>query len=81
MAADGAFWMGLEDFVYCYRALYVCRIFNDDFTKIGPIRGEWKGKKAAGLRNPKGRASLQDNPQYGVRVTRNCTLFIELTQN
>ncbi|TXI91400.1 MAG: hypothetical protein E6Q33_10390 [Neisseriales bacterium] len=58
MGADGAFWIGLEDFVYCYRALYVCRIFDDTFVKVGPINGAWKGKKAAGLKSSKGRAQL-----------------------
>lgn len=80
-AADGAFWMSLEDFVYCYRALYVTRIFNDEWTKVGPFMGEWKGESAAGLRNPKGRADLTKNPHYGIRVTKACTLFVELTQN
>ena len=81
MGEDGAFWIGLEDFVYCYRALYVCRIFDDTFVKAGPIKGEWKGKSAAGLRSSSGRAQLQDNPHYGIRVTKKCTLFVELTQN
>lgn len=43
MSKDGAFWMSLEDFVYCYRALYVCRIFDQNWLKIGPFRGSWKG--------------------------------------
>jgi len=28
MADDGAFWMSMDDFVFCFRALYVCRIFD-----------------------------------------------------
>lgn len=27
---DGKFWMAVEDFVYEYRAIYVCRIFSPD---------------------------------------------------
>ena len=73
--------MGLDDFVYCYRALYVCRIFDDSWRKVGPYHGAWRGEKAAGLRNPNGRADLTKNPHYGIRVKKACTLFVELTQN
>lgn len=55
---DGAFWMSLDDFVYCYRALYLCRIFNDEWKKVGPYMGAWKGESAAGLKNAKGKAIL-----------------------
>lgn len=81
MGADGAFWMGLDDFVYCYRALYVCRIFNDSWKKVGPYTGKWQGESAAGLKNPKGRAELENNPHFGIKVSKACTLFVEVTQN
>ena len=59
LGEDGAFWMCLDDFVYCYRALYVCRIFNEDkWKKLGPFDGEWKGEKAAGLKSPSGRTKI-----------------------
>ena len=68
--------MGLDDFVYCYRALYLCRIFNpSEWKKVGPYHGEWKGSKAAGLKSSTGRAKLRNNPHYGIKVNRNCTLF------
>lgn len=35
---DGMFWMSVEDFVYEYRALYVCRTFPKDiWTEIPKI--------------------------------------------
>lgn len=44
------FFMSLDDFVFEYRALYVCRIFSRDIWKsYKSIQGEWVGKKAAGL--------------------------------
>lgn len=80
---DGAFWMCLEDFVYEYRALYVCRIFDPKiWSTIGPIPGKWEGKTAAGLPtkdNPK--AVVANNPQYGIRAEKRTTVFIELRQN
>jgi hypothetical protein len=39
MGADGAFWMGLDDFVYAFRAIYVCRIFDSSWKRVGPYRG------------------------------------------
>lgn len=82
LGADGAFWMGLDDFVYCFRALYVCRIFDPNVWKrVGPFFGEWRGVTAAGLKSKSGRAILKNNPQYGIKVNRNCTIFIELTQD
>lgn len=81
LGADGAFWMGLDDFVYCYRALYVCRIFDpSQWKKVGPYNGVWRGESAAGLKSSSGRAKLSKNPHYGIKVTRNCTVFIEITQ-
>ena len=73
--------MCLDDFVYCYRALYVCRIFDpSQWKKVGPFHGVWQGETAAGLKSSSGRAKLSKNPHYGIKVTRNCTVFIELTQ-
>lgn len=39
MAADGAFWMSLDDFVYCFRAIYICRIFDNTWRRVGPFHG------------------------------------------
>lgn len=76
MGADGAFWMGLDDFVYVYRALYVCRIFDASWTRVGPFFGAWKGESAAGLKSTSGAAVLSKNPHYGIKVNKACTLFI-----
>ena len=44
MKDDGAFWMSMDDFVYCFRALYVSRIFDEKIWKpVGPLSGVWKG--------------------------------------
>jgi hypothetical protein len=39
MGEDGAFWIGLDDFVYAFRSLYVCRIFDNSWKRVGPFRG------------------------------------------
>lgn len=78
---DGKFWMSVHDFVYEYRALYVCRLFDPQiWIDFGVIRGAWKGEKAAGLptkKNPN--AKISKNPNYGICVTRKCEAFISLT--
>lgn len=76
MADDGAFWMGLDDFVYCFRALYVCRIFDNSWLRLGPFNGAWRGPTAAGLKTETGTAVLTKNPHYGIKVSKACTLFI-----
>ena len=83
MKDDGAFWMGMEDFVYCYRAIYITRIFDEEHWKsVGPIKGEWRGETAAGLPTRKfPTAKLSNNPHYGITVNKKATLFVELTQN
>jgi len=81
-AEDGAFWMSIEDFLYEFKYLYVCRIFEEKFWgNVDPIHGEWKGGSAAGLpskENPK--AKIQNNPQYKIVVTKKSTAFITLVQ-
>jgi hypothetical protein len=78
MKDDGAFWMSIEDFVFCFRALYVCRIFDErKWRKLGPITGEWRGSTAAGLptkKNPT--ATIALNPHYGIKVNKKSTLFV-----
>lgn len=78
---DGIFWMSLEDFVWEYKNLYICRIFDDPKWKTEVLKGEWKGNKAAGFPckdNPK--VILENNPQYLVSISKNSTAFIVLTQ-
>jgi hypothetical protein len=64
--------------VYCFRALYICRIFNESiWKKIGPFEGEWRGKTAAGLPTKAfPQAMIANNPHYGLKVTKKSTLFI-----
>lgn len=78
MKDDGAFWMSMEDFVFCYRSLYVCRIFDENIWKReGPIAGEWKGPSAAGLPTKKHpSAQMSKNPHFGITVTKKSTLFV-----
>lgn len=82
-AEDGAFWMSIDDFLFEFKYLYVCRIFSDEKWKIlEPINGVWDGVTAVGLpskENPK--PKLQNNPQYNIVVTKKCTVFITLVQN
>ena len=78
---DGIFWMNLEDFVWEFKNLYICRIFDDPKWKKLEGKGAWTGAKAAGFPckdNPS--AKVQDNPQYLLKVAGNCTAFISLTQ-
>ena len=72
MKDDGAFWMSMDDFVFCFRALYVCRIFDEAIWKrVGPISGVWKGESASGLPTKKfPTAKLAKNPHYGIKVTK-----------
>lgn len=47
---DGMFWMCIDDFVYEYRALYVCRTFPENiWTTVPKITSSWSGTRAAGL--------------------------------
>jgi hypothetical protein len=42
--------MSVDDFVYAFKSLYVCRIFDPKiWKKVNTINGEWKGPTAAGL--------------------------------
>lgn len=79
---DGIFWMSLEDFVWEYKSLYICRIFDDPkWNNLPEIEGAWSGIRAAGLPcrdNPQ--IEFGDNPQYVLKVSRPCTAFIVLTQ-
>ena len=81
-AEDGAFWMAIDDFLYEFKYLYVCRIFDEkNWCNLEPLDGEWNGITAAGLPtkdNPK--AKLQNNPQFTITVTKKCTAFITLVQ-
>lgn len=81
-AQDGAFWMAIEDFLYEFKYLYICRIFEEKYwCNLEPIHGEWKEETAAGLPtkdNPN--AKLKNNPQYLITVKKQCTIFITLVQ-
>lgn len=49
--------MSIDDFVFEYRAIYLCRLFTSSmWTTIPLIEGQWVGQRAAGLpskENPK----------------------------
>lgn len=78
--------MSLEDFVWEYQNLYICRLF-DPATWLQlpnaerPLEAAWEGRSAAGLpcrQNPK--VEFGDNPQYVLNVSKPSTLFVSLTQ-
>ena len=75
--------MSLDDFIYEYKNLYICRIFDEKIWKeLDVMNGEWKGESAAGLpsrANPK--ANFSRNPQYTVTIKKPAKLFVRLTQN
>lgn len=48
---DGIFWMPLEDFIYEFKSLYICSVFDDRWKKIGPIDGEWTESNSFGTPN------------------------------
>jgi len=79
---DGVFWMSLQDFVYEFKCIYVCRIFDTKLWKSMPtIQGEWKGTSAAGLPNKANpNADMSKNPHYGIKVNKRCSIFVALTQ-
>lgn len=73
--------MSINDFVYEFRALYLCRIFPENIWKqIANIQGEWKGIRAAGLPTKKTpNAKIDKNPHYGIKVNSQCEIFVSLT--
>jgi len=44
---DGTFWIDFKNFLSHYTKIYICRVFGPDFKQY-LIRGEWRGKTAAG---------------------------------
>jgi hypothetical protein len=80
---DGIFWMSLDDFVWEYKNLYICRLFDPAIWNIMPvIEGSWQGDSAAGLPckfNPQ--VKFGNNPQYALTTLKPCTAFIILSQN
>ena len=75
--------MSLDDFVWEYKNLYICRLFDPAICNIMPIiEGAWQGDSAAGLPckvNPQVR--FGNNPQYALTILKPCTAFIILSQN
>mmetsp|Transcript_14868 Transcript_14868/g.12660 ORF Transcript_14868/g.12660 Transcript_14868/m.12660 type:complete len:96 (-) Transcript_14868:169-456(-) len=73
--------MGLEDFAYEFKNLYVCRLFQTSAWHTEEIYGEWKGSSSAGLptKSSPG-ADMSLNPHYAISVPRRSTAFITLTQ-
>lgn len=51
---DGIFWMPLEDFIYEFKSLYICAVFDERWKKIGPIDGEWTTQNSYGTPNNPG---------------------------
>lgn len=73
---DGVFWMNIEDFVWEFKYLYICRVLSeDDGWKSVKLPGSWKGESSAGFRK------LSKLPQYKIRITKPCKGFIMLRQH
>jgi hypothetical protein len=80
-ADDGTFWMSVDDFVFAFRSLYLCRWFDPGRWNTEIVTGFWKGPTAAGLpsrHNPHCR--LADNPQFSLIIERPTDVAITLTQ-
>ncbi|KAA0150485.1 hypothetical protein FNF29_05288 [Cafeteria roenbergensis] len=78
---DGTFWMSVDDFVFAFRSLYLCRWFDPQRWFPETVTGFWKGPTAAGLpsrHNPHCR--LADNPQFSLVLDRPTDIAITLTQ-
>jgi len=47
---DGIFWMNIEDFVWEFKYLYICRVLDQSqgWNSLN-LTGEWKGPSAAGF--------------------------------
>lgn len=41
MEPDGVFWMNVDDFVYCFKSLYVCLTFDEKSWKTLNSNGKW----------------------------------------
>lgn len=73
---DGVFWMNIEDFVWEFKYLYVCRVLSeDDGWHSVKMEGAWKGPSSAGFRK------LSKLPQYKIRISKPCKGFIQLRQH
>ena len=72
----------MDDFIYEYKSLYICAVFDNKWKKIKnrnkEIEGEWTEENSFGT--PDQSDETHKNPQYGLRVTKTCTIFINLTQ-
>ena len=57
--------------------MYVCAVFDEKWLQLGPINGKWTDQNSFGTPNNIG---AEKNPQYGIKVTKKCFLFVSLTQ-
>ena len=83
VAEDGIFFMGFDDFLYEFKCVYICRIFDEKkWKKLEKIDGEWKAESAAGLPSKKFNPNCQIwmNPQYGLKVTKKTNIFVVMSQ-
>ena len=82
---DGIFWMSIQDFFSNFEQLFLCKLFDKDYTEI-TYRSEWsvKGKTAGGCCNY---SSVGNNPQLKMTVTGKgkieifCLLLVDLPMN
>ena len=75
---DGVFWMSIEDFIQEFKSLYVCAIFDEKWLKVPPVSGKFTEQNSFGL--PKASDQTFRNPQFGIKVTKKCTFFVNMTQ-
>jgi hypothetical protein len=72
----------LSDFAAAFEDIYVCRLFKT-VSEGGPwykytARGEWRGRTAGGC--PNYADTCEFNPQFYVKPSRPCSLYISLSQ-
>jgi len=75
---DGLFWITYNSFLSEFTKLYVCKTFEMPLWKQIILDGEFKGITAAGMKV--GESKIENNPQYSIKVSKPCNLFIKLMQ-
>jgi len=75
---DGAFWMGLNDFINNYSSISIVSVFESPTWKKITVTGSWRGSNAAGCSNHP--ENFKNNPQFLLVVPRNTPAVINMTQ-
>lgn len=70
--------MSFSDFCKEFTRMDICRVFSDTWFSMDPIQDTWKpNENSVGLpREGNKNVDLTKNTQYGITVTKRCTLYI-----